>query len=85
MFINGEYWGIHNIRENLDEYYVESHYGVDKNNVIIIDDDTSEKRMYVNVGQENDIESYDNIIKFVQENDMSVQENYTIYCCSNLY
>jgi len=76
LFINGEYWGIHNIRENLDEYYVESHYGVDKNNVIIIDDDTSEKRMYVNVGQENDIESYDNIIKFVQENDMSVQENY---------
>lgn len=76
LFINGEYWGIHNIRESLDEYYVESHYNVDKNNVIIIDDNTSEKRMYVNVGQENDIESYDNIIKFVQENDMSLQENY---------
>lgn len=76
LFINGEYWGIHNIRESLDEYYVESHYDVDKNNVIIIDDDTSEKRMYVNVGQENDIESYDNIIEFVQENDMSLQENY---------
>ncbi len=75
LFINGEYWGIHNIRESLDEYYVESHYGVDKNNVIIIDT-ISKVSMYVNVGQENDIESYDNIIKFVQENDMSLQENY---------
>ena len=74
LFINGEYWGIHNIRENLDEYYVESHYGVDKDNVTIID--STDKKMYVNVGQENDIESYDNIIKFVQENDMSLQENY---------
>ena len=76
LFINGEYWGIHNIRENLDEYYVESHYGVDKNNVIIIDRDTSKVKMSVNVGKENDIESYDKIIKFVQENDMSLQENY---------
>ena len=75
LFINGEYWGIHNIRENLDEYYVESHYGVDKDNVIIIDS-INKERMYVNVGQENDIESYDNIIEFVQENDMSLQENY---------
>lgn len=76
LFINGEYWGIHNIRESLDEYYVESHYGVDKDNVIIIDRDTSKVKMSVNVGKENDIESYDNIIKFVQENDMSLQENY---------
>ena len=75
LFINGEYWGIHNIRESLDEYYVESHYGVDKNNVIIIDADST-NGMYVTVGQEDDIESYDNIIKFVQENDMSLQENY---------
>lgn len=76
LFINGEYWGIHNIRESLDEYYVESHYGVDKNNVVIIEDDSSEKKMYLNVGKENDIESYDNIIKFVKENDMSLQKNY---------
>jgi len=75
LFINGEYWGIHNIRENLDQYYVESHYGVDKDNVIIIDS-INKERMYVNVGEEKDIESYDNIIKFVQENDMSLQENY---------
>lgn len=75
LFINGEYWGIHNIRESLDEYYIESHYGVDKNNVIRIDASAT-NGMYVSVGEENDIESYDDIIKFVQKNDMSLQENY---------
>ena len=54
---------------------MESIGGVDKNNVIIIDADST-NGMYVTVGQEDDIESYDNIIKFVQENDMSLQENY---------
>lgn len=28
VFLNGEYWGIHNIREKLNENYIESHHGV---------------------------------------------------------
>lgn len=27
VFINGEFWGIHNIRERYDKYYIESHFG----------------------------------------------------------
>ncbi|MCC6485222.1 MAG: CotH kinase family protein, partial [Armatimonadetes bacterium] len=27
LFINGEFWGIHNIRERYDKYYIESHHG----------------------------------------------------------
>jgi hypothetical protein len=30
LFINGEYWGIHNIRERFDKHYFASHYGVDR-------------------------------------------------------
>lgn len=33
LFINGEYWGITNIRDRLDKYYLESHYGFDADNV----------------------------------------------------
>lgn len=29
VFINGEFWGIHNIRERYDKYYIESHHGED--------------------------------------------------------
>lgn len=28
VFINGEYWGIQNIRERFDERYLQSHYGI---------------------------------------------------------
>ncbi len=28
VFINGEYWGIHNIRDRLDNRYIQTHYGL---------------------------------------------------------
>ena len=35
VFINGEYWGIHNIRERLDQHYLAAHYNLDPENVVI--------------------------------------------------
>lgn len=32
VFINGEYWGVHNIRDRLDERYLETHYSLDSGN-----------------------------------------------------
>ncbi|MBP5496167.1 MAG: CotH kinase family protein [Bacteroidales bacterium] len=36
LFLNGEYWGIYYLEEKVDERYLESHYGVDHDNVNII-------------------------------------------------
>jgi hypothetical protein len=36
VFINGAYWGIQDIREKLNEDYLESYWGIDKENVDII-------------------------------------------------
>lgn len=36
VYINGEYWGIYNIREKINEHYIESHYGIDKDSLIIM-------------------------------------------------
>lgn len=33
VYINGEYWGIHNIRERYDDNYLERVYGVDGDNI----------------------------------------------------
>jgi hypothetical protein len=35
VFLNGNYWGILNIRERMDEYYIENHYGIDSDSVLI--------------------------------------------------
>jgi hypothetical protein len=36
VFINGEYWGIHNARDRLDQHYIETHYGVPRDQVTIL-------------------------------------------------
>lgn len=36
LFINGEYWGIQNIREKMNEDFLASHHGVDRDNVDMI-------------------------------------------------
>lgn len=37
VYINAQYWGIYNIREKINEDYFESHYGVDTDNITIIE------------------------------------------------
>jgi hypothetical protein len=36
VYVNGKYWGLYDLREKLDQFYVASHYGVDPNKVDLI-------------------------------------------------
>jgi hypothetical protein len=36
VFINGEYWGIYNIREKLNEHFLQQHHDVDKDRVTVM-------------------------------------------------
>ncbi|MFC1694309.1 CotH kinase family protein [Candidatus Latescibacterota bacterium] len=38
VYINGEYWGIQNIREKMNEDYIASHHGVDPDNIDLLQD-----------------------------------------------
>ncbi len=70
VFINGQYWGIHNIREKLNEHYLEEHFGADPNNVDLIE---------ISKGQEannGDMVAYDAMNTFIATKDLSVQNNY---------
>ncbi|MEM7787633.1 MAG: CotH kinase family protein [Bacteroidota bacterium] len=44
VFLNGDYWGIHNLREKLNEDYVAAHYGVDDDEVEMLDSDRGNPR-----------------------------------------
>ncbi|CAA6819376.1 MAG: Unknown protein [uncultured Thiotrichaceae bacterium] len=39
VFLNGKYWGIHNIREKLNEDYIEANHGIDSKEVDILEND----------------------------------------------
>jgi len=36
VFLNGEYWGLHNFRDRLDPHYLETHHGVPRDQVVIL-------------------------------------------------
>lgn len=67
-FINGQFQGIYNIREKMNKYYPESNYGIDADNV-----DLLENIYEVNAG--NDID-YRELISYVQSHDMAIAANY---------
>jgi hypothetical protein len=67
-FINGQYWGIYNIREKVNEYYVASRLGVNPKNI-----DMLENNMVVLHG---DSLHYRQLIDYISSNDMSTSTAY---------
>ena len=89
VFFNGEFWGVYNIRERYSPEYVESHYGVDKENVALIESDYSqvhtnaEAPYVVSSGVEGDADDFNELISFMRSHSMADQSNYE-YVCSKL-
>lgn len=71
IFLNGEYWGIHNVRERQDEHYLESHYGVPEENIVLL-----ENFYQILHGNEEDKQHYLDMIKFLQTHDIREKETY---------
>ncbi|UYN92927.1 MAG: CotH kinase family protein [Anaerolineales bacterium] len=68
VYLNGEYWGVYNIREKVNEDYLASHYGLDPNRVDIL----------LNNGQAlaGSNEDYKALMEYAETHDMQVQEHY---------
>ncbi len=89
MFLNNEYWGIHNLRERNDKDYIAQYNNVDPNNLDLLDGDLSPK--------EGDANHYLNMQSYIVNNPLSIQanyeyvltqmeiENYTDYMISEMY
>ena len=70
VYINGAYYGLMNIREKVDKYYLENNYNVDIDNIDLLEEDT----MIV----EGNFDVFNLHYDFVMENDLSQQANYDI-------
>lgn len=68
VYYNGEYFGIHNIRERSTEYYFETHYGFNPDDIDLLKADNS-------ASAGSSVE-YTDLIDFIQNNDISKDENY---------
>lgn len=91
FFLNGEYWYDGYIREKYNAEYFEAYYGVEKDNLVFFKADVLEE------GVETDWLLYDDLFRYVKENDFSEDANYEELCekidvssfieflCSNIY
>jgi len=69
VFLNGVYWGIHNIREFIGDDYIEDNHGFDKANLDLI----SQLAMDV---KEGDSKNYTELLTFIKSNDMTNADNF---------
>ncbi len=84
LFINGEFWGVYNIREKINEDYVKTNHGYDQDNL-----DFLEAYRIVKSG---DMVHYNAMMDFMNNSDMSDDVNYEylktqmdVYECMNYF
>ena len=68
VYINGKYWGIYNIREKVNRYFLANKADVDKDSL-----DLMEHRMIRKRGSKK---HYARLLKFIKTKDLSIPENY---------
>ena len=80
-YINGEYWGIHNLRESFDKHYLATRYGLDADNMDLLmheEDEIDEDKVQITRidGDKNSDEEYEELIDWIQANPLSLDANY---------
>ncbi len=68
VYVNGEYWGILNLREKQNEHYLAMYYDVDPDNVDMLEWD----RSVIN----GDAQHYNHLYNFIENNDLQNSTNY---------
>jgi len=67
-YINGEYWGIYNIREKVNRYFIASHHDVHKDSIDLLEHRGIRKR--------GSKKHYQRLIQFLKKNDLSNSANF---------
>jgi len=67
-YLNGEYWGILNIREKVNEEFISSNHGVDENRIDLLELNGEAIR--------GSSDHYEAMIDFINSNSLSIEANY---------
>lgn len=74
IFMNGEYWGLQSIRERFDRFYLEGKYGVDRDNLDVIQIAFTTPALYE--VEEGDSLAFVTLKDFISNNDLQEPANY---------
>ncbi len=76
LYLNGEYYGIRNIREGYDKSYISNHYGIDEEDVVIVKNPTGYTGVEIQEGFAGDEMHYNQAIAYIKNNDMKINSKY---------
>lgn len=82
LFINGEMWGVYNVRERYDAKYFESHYGIPEEDFCMLESISplitgSWNTPYaLNDGVEDDEKPFHQLVSYIENNDLSDDEKF---------
>ncbi|MEZ5040182.1 MAG: CotH kinase family protein [Saprospiraceae bacterium] len=68
VYINGKYWGIYNIREKVNRYFVEAHSEANKDSIDLIEHRMIKKR--------GSLSHYQEMLRFLERYDLSITQNF---------
>lgn len=78
-FINGEYWGIYTMQEDYNDDYAQSHFGVNKDNVVMIKPDTENNNApKIEEGTDEDVALWNDFVAYFKNSskDFSKKADY---------
>ena len=79
LLLNGEYWGLINIRDRYDDHHIARQYKLDRDNVIILDAPWGEGSVeQVDEGRPEDINLYREVYRFAVNNDLQDDQNFSV-------
>lgn len=76
LYINGDYYGIRNIREAQDKSYIFNHYDMNEKDVVTVKNPTGVAGVEVQEGHVGDEMHYNRMIDYVKESDLRIDSNY---------
>ena len=69
LFVNSEYWGVYNIREKLNEFYIDNNYNCGTSGIDLL--------QAYNFVEEGSGDRYNELLEFIDENNLRNQDNYS--------
>jgi len=83
VYINGNYWGIHHIRERMDENYLAVKYNSHLENINILEvllDTKWKSHLKLRFGDEKALQSFKQLVNYIRENSLANDEAYHAVC-----
>lgn len=74
VFLNGEYWGLYEMTEKLSDYFIETNYGIEKQDVAMIKNGELEE------GDDYILDEYYDFMDEYSEKDLTNEANYRAVC-----